>query len=68
MSYLFQLVIHSIFRRRNRFKMKSLLKLIETNSFNTLLLLISISLVLQDGCSVSRIERISEPPTKLVPT
>ena len=48
--------------------MKTSKYIIESASVNILLLLIVLSLVFYPNCGGSRIERISEPPTKLVPT
>ena len=44
--------------------MKTLKEILESFSINTMMLLVSISLILYPNCSGSRIERISEPPDK----
>ena len=48
--------------------MKKINNILESTSVNTLLLLIAVSLIFYPNCSGSRIERISEAPTKLSPT
>ena len=48
--------------------MKTIKYIVESVSVNILLLLIILSLILYPNCGGSRIERISEPPTKFVPT
>jgi hypothetical protein len=48
--------------------MKKIKYLVESASVNILLLLVVLSLVFYPNCGGSRIQRISEPPTKFAPT